>query len=118
MAVEGGDAAAMVNELLWRSGAWTQAHIHDVALGLVATLLVVYGSDINRAFARTVRPYPWLLRVLGFVLLCALGYGMLTALLTPLFAEALLHIETRWLGVGLLGILVVIGWLAERRGQL
>ncbi|WP_242467853.1 DUF3392 family protein [Halorhodospira neutriphila] len=118
MAAEGGGAMAMANELLWRSGAWTQAHIHDIALGLVATLLVIYGSSINRAFARTVRPYPWLVRVVGFVLLCAFGYGMLTALLTPLLAEALLYIETRWLGVGLLAALLVIGWLAERRGQL
>ncbi|MFW6278401.1 MAG: DUF3392 domain-containing protein [Halorhodospira sp.] len=108
----------LVNELLWRSGSWVQGHIHDIALALIATLLVIYGSSINRFIARPLRPYPWLVRVGAFVLLCAFGYGALTVWITPLLAEALLHIETRYLGAATFGIFLVIGWLAERKNQL
>ncbi|MCG5539764.1 MULTISPECIES: DUF3392 domain-containing protein [unclassified Halorhodospira] len=108
----------LIDELLWRSGTWVHGHVHDIALALVATLLVVYGGSINRFVARPLRPYPWLMRVGAFVLMCAFGYGLVTVWITPLLAEALLYIETRYLGVAVIGAFLVIGWLAERRNQI
>jgi hypothetical protein len=108
-------AKELIDNLLWQTGTWVNGHAGEVALALVATLLVIYGDDINRTFARTVRPYPWIVRVISFVLMCAFGYGTITVLVTPLIAEAILSIEARWVGLLTLVIFFAIGTLAERK---
>ena len=105
----------LLNEFLWRSGDWAETHVHDIALALIATLLGVYGTSAARLLARPLRPYPRPLRVGAFVLLCTLGFGAATVWATPLLAEALLYIETRYLGVAAIGAFLVLGYLAERR---
>ncbi|MBK1736031.1 hypothetical protein CKO15_12235 [Halorhodospira abdelmalekii] len=106
---------AWFDALLWRTGSWVNGHASEVALALVATLLVLYGDHINRTFARTVRPYPWLVRVIAFVLMCAFGYGAITVLVTPLIAQGILMIEARWIGLLTFVVFFAIGTLAERR---
>ncbi len=108
----------LIDELLWRSGHWVQGRLDQVALALVATLLVVFGGFINRHVARMIRPYPWLLRLSGFVLICVFGYGFATVWATPLMAELLRLIETRYLGLAVLGAFLAIGVLAERNNQI
>ncbi len=107
----------LLDELLWRSGQWAEAYVHDIALALVATLLVVYGARITHFLTRPLRPYPRPIRVGAFGLLLALGFGAATVWATPLLAEALLYIETRYLGVAVLGAFLVLGYLAERKGH-
>lgn len=108
----------VVDELLWRSGTWVHGHIGEIALAFVATLLVVFGGSINRTFARTVRPYPWVVRITAFVLMCAFGYGAVTVMLTPLLAEVLLFVETRYLGLVAVAAFLAIGVIAERKHQI
>ncbi|MCG5530922.1 DUF3392 domain-containing protein [Halorhodospira halochloris] len=105
----------LLDDLLWRTGAWVNGYASEVALALVATLLVLYGDDINRTFARSVRPYPWIVRVISFVLMCAFGYGAITVLVTPLIAEAIVSIEARWVGLLTIIAFIAIGTLAERK---
>ena len=54
---------------------WLQPYLHEICMAQVATLLVVYCSDIDRALRRRLKPYPFVVRVTGFVLLNAFGYG-------------------------------------------
>lgn len=105
----------LVDSSLWHTGAWVNSHASEVALALVATLLVLYGDDINRTFTRSVRPYPWIVRVVSFVVMCAFGYGAITVLVTPLIAEAILTIEARWVGLLTVVAFLAIGVLAERK---
>jgi len=107
----------LFNELLMRSGYWVLSNIHSIALALVATLLVIYGDNLNRFVKRHLRPYPRLLRILGFVLMCAFGYGALTVIFTPLLASWLAQIPVQWLAPGVLGFFLFIGWIAEKKQQ-
>lgn len=107
----------ILNEILIRSGIWTQKHLSSIALALVATLLVIYGNQINLFVKRLLKPYPRLLRILGFVLMCAFGYGLLTVLLTPLLASWLSKVGIKWIAPLVLGVFLLVGWLAERKHQ-
>lgn len=108
----------ILNEILWRSGHWVLAHIGNIALALVATLLVIYGDYLNRFIKRQLRPYPRLLRILGFVLMCAFGYGALTVFFTPILATWLAQIPVQWLAPSILIFFLFIGWMAERKQQI
>ncbi|GLR64594.1 DUF3392 family protein [Marinospirillum insulare] len=107
----------IINEILIRSGNWAHGQMHNITLALVATLLVIYGDQINRFVKRFLRPYPRLIRILGFVIMCAFGYGLLTVLLTPVFAGWFSLVSTKWLGLLVLLAFLVVGWIAESKKQ-
>ncbi|WP_114417420.1 DUF3392 domain-containing protein [Marinospirillum perlucidum] len=107
----------LINEILWRSGNWAHSHLQDITLAFVATLLVVYGDNINGLVKRQLRPYPRIVRISGFVLLCAFGYGALTVLLTPVLGNWLGLIPVKWLLPLVVALFLLIGWMAERKRQ-
>ena len=107
----------IVNEILLRSGLWAASHLNSIALALVATLLVIYGDALNRLVKKQLRPYPRFVRILGFVLMCAFGYGALTVLFTPVFANWLGLLPVKWLAPIVAGLFFLVGWLAESKRQ-
>lgn len=108
----------IINEILLRSGYWARSNMDNVTLALIATLLVIYGDDINHFVKRQLRPYPRLVRLIGFVLMCAFGYGALTVLLTPVLAGWFSLISIKWLAPIVVAVFLFIGWLAERKHQM
>lgn len=108
----------LINDLLIKLGRFTQGYLTEIALALIATLLVIYGSEINGLIKRQVRNLPYLARLLSFVLMCAFGYGAATIFLTPLAAHWLGQLPTQWLFPAVLLIFLVVGWLAERKNQI
>lgn len=107
----------IINEILYRSGNWMHSHMNSITLALVATLLVIYGDQINNLVKRFLRPYPRFVRLLGFVVLCAFGYGLLTVLLTPVFAGWFSLVNTKWLAPLVVGAFFLVGWMAERKNH-
>ncbi|GAA6134512.1 hypothetical protein NBRC116188_13010 [Oceaniserpentilla sp. 4NH20-0058] len=69
---------AWLNDILLQAGAWLKPYSMQMAVAFVATLLVIYGDAINKTLRVFVKPYPFLIRISAFVVLCTLGYGALT----------------------------------------
>lgn len=67
-----------MTSLLLDGAALLKPYSLQMAVAFVATLLVIYGDAINRTVRIFVKPYPFILRILAFVLLCTLGYGAIT----------------------------------------
>ncbi|WP_430460870.1 DUF3392 family protein [Thalassolituus sp. LLYu03] len=100
--------------LITEFSAYVRPHTDDIALALIATLLVIFGDTINDLARHLVRRQPVWLRVLVFIALCTFGYGMLSVWLTPLLES---YLRTLSAGVFLLvvgGAFVLVGILAER----
>ncbi|EHQ52195.1 hypothetical protein ECTPHS_05856 [Ectothiorhodospira sp. PHS-1] len=107
-----------LDDTLLQAGNWVRGHVGQIALAFVATVLVIYGNDINRVLKMILRAYHRLVRLLGFVLMCAFGYGALTVFLTPMLADAMLMVDTRWLAPMVVGAFLLLGFLAERKHQM
>lgn len=100
--------------LIHNIAAYVRPHIDDIALALVATLLVIFGDTINDLVRRMVRGQPVWLRVGVFIALCTFGYGMLSVWLTPVLESYLRTLSAGvFLGV-VVGAFVLVGILAER----
>ena len=97
---------------------WIRPHSGNIALALIATILVVYGDDINRAVKKQLRPYPYLIRLIGFVMLCAFGYGALTVYATPVIENLIQKIPNLYLAPAVAILFLLVGLLAERRRQI
>jgi len=93
-------------------------HLHQIAIALSVTLLAVFGNDINGWVKRAVRKHPFPVRVGVFVLLVAFGYGLATVLVSSLVARMLVNVDNRYLACVVLLLFVLVGVLAEHKGNI
>ncbi|MAD54970.1 DUF3392 domain-containing protein [Idiomarina sp. UBA3162] len=105
-------------QLMNQLGMMLRQHTYEIAMMIMATLLVIYGDEVNRLVKKMVGKYPFIVRALVFVALCAFGYGYLLIGFTPLLASWIHLIPLHLLGPAVLITLVVLGVLAERKKQL
>jgi len=78
-------------------GQWFRPYQYQAALAVVATVLVIFGNNINGAIKRLIAKQHFIIRTLVFVIVCAFGYGLLTVWLTSFFALQLAKIPTPYL---------------------
>lgn len=78
-------------------GQWFRPYQYQAALAIIATVLVIFGNDINGAIKKLIAKQHFIIRTLIFVLVCAFGYGLLTVWLTSLLATQLANIPTPYL---------------------
>ncbi|MFK4753030.1 MULTISPECIES: DUF3392 family protein [Oceanospirillaceae] len=100
--------------LLISLSGWLRPYNDEIALAIIATLLVVFGDSINRTVRKLVRQYWVGFRVLIFVALCTFGYGTLTVWLVPLLARVLIGLSAPVYVASVVGSFLVLGILAER----
>ena len=93
---------------------WSRSHLHDIALAIMATLLVLFGPSLNAWVQRSTASMNFLLRTLIFVLLCTIGYGLLLVFATPYMAKGLGYFNNFTLAPMLLLVFFIIGILADR----
>ncbi|TRX73597.1 DUF3392 family protein [Pseudomonas mangiferae] len=91
-----------------------RAHLSEIALALMATLLVLLGPGLNAWVRQRIGGLNLVLRSLLFVGLCLLGYGLAMVWLTPWLVKGLGYFNNYTLAPALLLALLLIGMLAER----
>jgi len=92
-------------------------YLSQIAIAVSATLLAIFGSDINAAVKRVVREWPLVLRIVIFVLLVAFGYGAVTLMVSHFLAGMLMQLDDRYLSAVIVLAFVCIGALAEHKGH-
>ncbi|NTS77788.1 DUF3392 domain-containing protein [Catenovulum sp. SM1970] len=94
---------------------FTRPYLDEVALAVVATLMVIYGDVINKHIRQMLKNLPFIVRAFLFIWICAFGYGAAIIFLTPFTTQLLSQIGNQYLFVALMGIFTTLGLLAERR---
>ncbi len=107
-----------MQQLLNNLGMMIRPHFYEIAMMIVATLLVIYGNEINKMVKRQVAHWHFIFRTLVFVVVCAFGYGWLLVWFTPVLASWLAQIPLQFVAVSSIGIVFLLGILAERKKQL
>jgi len=103
-----------LNQLLLDATAYLKPHSAQLAVAMVATLLVIYGNAINRTLRALVKPYPFVIRVAAFILLCTLGYGVLTVWGANQLRDLMSSLPNVYFAPVVVASFVVLGVLAER----
>ncbi|MFG1496984.1 DUF3392 family protein [Saccharospirillum sp. HFRX-1] len=108
---------SVLTDLLAYLSGLIRPHLTFVAAALVATLLVIYGNNLNRAVWSMIRGAHFIIRTLVFVALCAFGYGALTVFLIPFVRRILLSAGPYWLAPIVIITFFLVGWLAEKNSR-
>jgi hypothetical protein len=94
---------------------WIQPYYSEVALTILATILVVYGDVVNKHIKRMISPYHFVIRTTVFVLICAFGYGLLVVLVTPYVKQLIIWVPYLYRGLAVVLVFFILGYLAEHR---
>jgi len=94
---------------------YVRPYLAQVAMMVVATLLVLYGNEFNRLVKRNIAHFNFAIRTLIFIVVCTFGYGILISFVTPLLADLLRRIPSAYSGIAVIAIVIGLGLLAERR---
>ena len=106
---------AAISRLLTDFSHWLHPWMPQLCMAVIASLLVIYGNNINRAVKQLVQGSHFIIRTTVFVLLCAIGYGIATVFLSQLLLRLLYSFGAQWYGLVILLIFIVIGILAQKR---
>ncbi len=96
----------------------SRQHLSQISIALIATLLAIYGQDINRWVRQRTRQYHFIVRTLFFVFLCAFGYGWFTVYAGPHMTSLFQRLPPRVLPAVIIAIFVLLGVLAERKRKI
>ena len=97
---------------------WTEAHLHQIAVALVTSVIALYAADIKRFIRNRVRKWSFVSRTAVFVLVSGVGFGLLVVLASPQLARLLAHFGGVLTLLVTIGVFVGVGVLAERKGQI
>lgn len=97
---------------------WMAPHLDQIGVAVMATLLVIYGAEVNTAVKKKVASWPFALRLAVFVALCAAGYGTIMILAAPLVADIFRQLDHIYLAPVVIFVFLLIGLAAERRNQM
>jgi hypothetical protein len=108
-----------ITTLLGKIGAWwIRPYVGEVALAVVASILVIYGEAINDMVKQAFKSWHVIFRVLVFMVVCAFGYGALTVLATQLLRGFLAELSNTQLTIVIAGFFFLVGILAQKKRQI
>lgn len=90
----------------------------DIALALVASVLVIAGSDINKFIKRQLGNAHFVIKTLAFIIVCTFGYGFLTVILTNLLKQQLSALSTDSFALVVIFAFVALGIMAQRKNHI
>jgi len=99
-------------------GSQLKPYSSNIALALVASLLVITGGDINRFIKKQFQTAHFLFRTLVFILVSTFGYGALTVLLTSVVKTQLAALKPSIFAMVVISAFLALGIYAERKKQI
>jgi hypothetical protein len=106
-----------IYDVLVEVGDVIRPYSDDIALALVASLLVIAGGDINRYIKNLISSAHFLVRMSIFIAVCTFGYGALTVLLTNIITTQLAVLPAMYLPLAVIVCFAALGIYAERKKQ-
>jgi hypothetical protein len=90
-----------------------RAHLNSISVGLIATLLMIYGASINNYFKRITKSIPFVGRFVLFVILCSVGYAFASSQLVRLLKTGLQQLSDPPLIGVVIGSFILLAFLAK-----
>lgn len=104
-----------MNTLLIELGQWIRPYQYESAMAIIATILVLFGNDINNALKKLMAKQHLIFRIVIFIFVCAFGYGLLTVWLTGLLSAQLAKIPDLYIFPTISTLFILLGTYAQKQ---
>lgn len=108
----------LLQEWVATASGWLAGYLPELVNAVALTLLAIFGDDINRSVKRVVKDKNIAIRLTVFILLCTVGYGLLTTALVQVISRALAELGSFWLAPSTIALFIALGLIAERKKQI
>lgn len=108
---------SVLNDIANSLGGLIRDYSSYFSMSIVATLLVIYGNEINEFIKNSVKSLHFFARVMVFILVSAFAYGLATVLLSDLLDVIFQKLSNVALIPVMFASFIVIGLLAEHKKQ-
>ena len=98
--------------------AWCAKHLNQICFAMTATMLAIYGQDINNMVRRRIGHRHFVIRTAVFVGICAFGYGWFILYIGPKIAWLYRLLPSRGLPIAVFLSFVILGTIAERNRKI
>lgn len=105
----------LIADLTLTLSRWSRGHLSEISLAILATLLVLFGPDLNAWLRQRIGSFNFIFRTLFLVIFCALAYGVALVYATPWLTRGLGQLNNYALAPVLLLVFLGIGVIADRR---
>ncbi|GAA6204465.1 MULTISPECIES: DUF3392 domain-containing protein [Thalassotalea] len=105
----------VISSSLIELGVWFRPYQYQCALAIIATILVIFGNDINNVIKQLVRKQHFIIRTIIFIVVCAVGYGLITVWLTGLLSLQLAKIPNLYILPVVSVIFIALGLYAQKQ---
>lgn len=96
-------------------GQWFRGYQYQCSLAIIATVLVIFGNQINDVIKQVVRKQHFLIRTVIFIFVCAIGYGLATVWLTELLSLQLAKVPNVYIVPLITFIFITLGIYAQKQ---
>ncbi|MDG1750910.1 MAG: DUF3392 domain-containing protein [Thalassotalea sp.] len=96
-------------------GQWFRPYQYKCSLAIIATILVIFGHDINNVIKQLIRKQHFVIRTLIFIVVCAIGYGLVTVWLTEFLSLQLAKIPNLYVVPLVVIIFTALGLYAQKQ---
>lgn len=105
----------IITSSLIELGQWFRPYQYQCALAIIATILVIFGNDLNNVVKQLVRKQHFVIRTIIFIVVCAVGYGLITVWLTELLSLQLAKIPNLYIIPVVSVIFIGLGLYAQKQ---
>jgi Na+-driven multidrug efflux pump len=107
-----------VNQFFLPVAQLIRTYLSEVCFGITAVALLLAGPAINGFFARLTEKLHWIVKYLLFVLLCTVGYGVLTQVVYRGLKHWMVRQHSMVLVLVTIGIYLVLAFFAKKQGHI
>jgi hypothetical protein len=104
-----------MTDLLIDAGQWFRGYQYQASMAIIATLLVIFGNNINSYLKKLISKQHFIIRSGIFILVCAFGYGLLTVWLTGVLSQQLARIPNAYIVPVIFCIFSALGIYAQKQ---
>jgi hypothetical protein len=101
----------VIVDMIIQGALWLIQFVDPIAMAMIATALVVFGSEVIQLVFNPIRHWPVFVRYVLFVLFSLFGFSALMTFAVPLVADVLIMIDPIWLPFVLI---LIFGFLSHR----
>jgi Mn2+/Fe2+ NRAMP family transporter len=106
-----------MNHYISSFASYLHGHLQEISFGMTAVVLTLAGPIINNGISKISKNLHWFITYVIFILVCTVGYALAPHYLYQFLRSWFHGLSSLILVLWIVGIYLVLAWLAKRQSN-